>query len=374
MKEKFKDSKLTGSIKIKMDEAKGTWEADKETIVSHIIRICEEYQRQRDTLTLRQLYYQLVANDIIPNHDKVYKKLGGIKDDVVYAGLVDWSIFEDRGRKPMVAYYEDSVAAALGATARIFRLHKQDGQPNLIEVWTEKDAISGILNRVCNPYNVDLVVNKGYSSSTAMYDAYDRFVEEILANRKVIILYFGDHDPSGLDMIRDIRERLMFMFTNGEQLLEHEIIQEWWEREEHTYYDIADVEGYEDIIELFDSEESSAAVMDKFEQGKVALFIKENDLFQIKPIGLTMEQIKYFNPPPNPAKITDPRAAEYVRQHGNISWEVDALTPSTMREIVEKEIKSYMDLGIYEKVLAREVEDKAKIIKIVEELKEEDEE
>ena len=221
MREKFTDRLHTGTIKISMDEHKGVWVADKEKIVNSIVEIAEEYDRAGDNLTLRQLYYQLVARDIIPNHDKVYKKISSIKDDVVYAGLVDWDIFEDRGRKPVNAYYEEDISDALQRTLNSYALDKQKGQPTHIEVWTEKDAISGILRKVTMPYTVSLVINKGYNSSTAMYEAYSRFCTVLEEGRKVCILYFGDHDPSGLDMIRDIRERLMFMFMNGVRRDEH---------------------------------------------------------------------------------------------------------------------------------------------------------
>ena len=134
-----------------------------------IISICKDYKEQGYTLTLRQLYYQLVAKDAIPNHDKVYKKLSSLKDDTVFGGLVDWNTFEDRGRVPIIAAYDESVASALRFAARTYRLNRQLHQPIHIEVWTEKDAISSILRRVTDPLGIRLVVNKGYSSSTAMY-------------------------------------------------------------------------------------------------------------------------------------------------------------------------------------------------------------
>ena len=109
MIEKFEDRNLSGTINIKMDDAKGTWVGDKGRIVSSIVSIANEYMNAGYTLTLRQLYYQLVARDIIPNHDKVYKKIGTIKDDCVYSGLIDWGAFEDRGRVPQTAYCEESV-------------------------------------------------------------------------------------------------------------------------------------------------------------------------------------------------------------------------------------------------------------------------
>ena len=211
MKELFESRNLQGSISIKMDEHKGIWNANKGVICSNIIAIAEEYLNKGYTLTLRQLYYQLVSRDIIPNHDKVYKKISSIKDDIVYSGLVDWRAFEDRGRVPVRAYSEESIPDALQRTVNSYKLDRQLNQPVHIEVWTEKDAISGILKQVTLPLSVPLVINKGYNSSTAMYNAYTRFADILEKGRKVKILYFGDHDPSGLDMVRDIRDRRLPM-------------------------------------------------------------------------------------------------------------------------------------------------------------------
>jgi len=129
MREHFENRSLEGSIRIKMDDAKGIWEADKSIICNAIIDISAEYQRGGYTLTLRQLYYQLVSRDIIPNHDKVYNKISTIKDDLVYSGKVDWNVFEDRGRVPTVAYFEDSVPGALERTVDYYSLNRQEGQP-----------------------------------------------------------------------------------------------------------------------------------------------------------------------------------------------------------------------------------------------------
>ncbi len=85
------------------------------------------------------------------------------------------------------------------------------GQEYYVEVWVEKDALSGVLNPISRKYHVHLVVNKGYSSASAMYDAKDRFIEAMNDGKKCVILYFGDLDPSGEDMVRDINNRLTIM-------------------------------------------------------------------------------------------------------------------------------------------------------------------
>lgn len=366
MKERFKNVNFDGSIKINLGE-RGWWVSDKRELCEAIVGICEEYQNNGDTLTLRQLYYQLVSKDAVPNHDKVYKKISSIKDELVYGGKVDWHVFEDRGRVPIDAYYEDSIEGALERTISLYKLNRQEGQTNIVEVWTEKDAISGILKKVTLPLGVKLVVNKGYTSSTAIYGAYERFVQEIKYGNRITILYFGDHDPSGIDMIRDIRERLTSMFVSGEQMEEDEYLRDWWDNSGNNIYDVADMEGYEDVAKLADTD--SEKLYELFEQGQRLMYLNEKNAFTVTPIGLTMEQIRQYNPPPNPAKITDPRAKEYIRKYGKVSWEVDALRPDLMRDIVKRAIIDNIDVDTYNAVLEAEKEDKAKITKMINEIK-----
>ena len=128
MKERFENRKLNGEINIKLSDSKGYWRADKADICSKMIQISESYLYKGFTLTLRQLYYQLVGKDLIPNHDKVYKKIGSIKDDIVYSGYVDWECYEDRGRVPYIPYCNDSISQAIEATLQLYRLNRQLGQ------------------------------------------------------------------------------------------------------------------------------------------------------------------------------------------------------------------------------------------------------
>lgn len=374
MKEQFKEVNLDGSIYITMDEDKGVWQADKRTVISAMVGICEEYQKARYTLTLRQLYYQLVARDFIPNHDKVYKKISGLKDEAVYGGLIDWAIFEDRGRVPHTPYYENSVTEALERTVEYYRLDRQENQNLHVEVWTEKDAISSILKRVTDRYGITLVVNKGYTSSTAIYGAYERFTEKINRDKKVKILYFGDHDPSGLDMIRDIRERVAFMINKGDRIDPYffECLDDWWKEKKYTVYDVAEFgEKYAGVEELVKdlTARKQERLYELFEEGQLAMYLQETGIFEVEQIGLTMEQIKEYNPPHNPAKITDPRAKGYIKQFGKVSWEVDALKPDVMQGIVKYAIEDSIDMKTYDFVLKQERAEKDQIENIIEDLK-----
>ena len=256
-------------------------------MLERINTILEEYRNDGYVLTLRQLYYQLVSKDIIPNNDREYAKLSNILKKGRMAGIVDWSAIEDRVRVPKLPYWVRDVQHAIQDTIEQYRVDRMQGQQRNIEIWVEKDALSNVLFRVTSKYHIRLMVNRGYSSISAMYDAHRRL------RSGDVILYFGDHDPSGKDMVRDIRERM---------------------------------------------EE----------------FGREVD---VRPVALTMEQIRRFNPPPNPAKITDPRAKWYIREYGRTSWELDALPPRELIRLVEEAVEELIDLDLYNRCLDREQRD-----------------
>ena len=253
-------------------------------LLTTINDILEEYKNDGYVLTLRQLYYQLVSKDIIPNNDKEYAKLSNILKKGRMCGIVDWAAIEDRVRVPKIPYYVDGIDDAINDTIRQYRLDRMKGQPRKVEIWVEKDALSNVLYRVSSKYHIRLMVNRGYSSVSAMYDAFKRM------NNNDVILYFGDHDPSGMDMIRDVRERL----------------------------------------------------------NEFGLQI------DVKPVALNMDQINEFNPPPNPAKITDPRAKWYIAKYGPTSWELDALPPKELIRLTENAVQSIIDIDMYNDMLNEE--------------------
>ena len=257
-------------------------------------KIIEQYAAQGYRLTLRQLYYQLVSQAIIPNKVTEYAKLSKLLVNGRMAGEVDWDAIEDRLRVPKIPYWVRGIINAINDTISQYRLNRMEGQDNYIEVWCEKDALSNVLYRVTEKYHIKLMINRGYSSCTAMHDAFERFD----AQTNSYILYLGDHDPSGLDMVRDIEKRLEDF-------------------------------GVDDLV--------------------------------VRHVAITREQIDEYHPPPNPAKVTDPRANDYIALHGDSSWEVDALNPETLHELLIKEIEGLIDRDKYEMILEQEEEDKEKL-------------
>lgn len=327
--------------------------------------IISSYQAQGLTLSLRQLYYQLVSANLITNEERSYKQLSSLVSDARLAGRMDWDAIEDRVRRPYAASEWDSIGDLVDGALRAFRLPRWAGQENYVELWVEKDALANVLQPIAHEFHITLMVNRGYSSQSAMYESAARFLEACRAPeapddpdyrlddqnemecetcygsgqcqkcdgagtrgrkeekeclecggdgechaagcrdgftrafvRRPVLLYLGDLDPSGEDMVRDIKERLE-MF------------------------------GVHDL--------------------------------DIRKLALTPAQVRQYNPPPNPAKVTDPRAAEYIRQHGTRSWEVDALPPNILAQIIRAELATVCDVKAMEVVKKREEVEKKKL-------------
>jgi hypothetical protein len=269
--------------------------------------IIDEYQQQGLRLTARQLYYQFVSRDLCPNLPAEYKKLTALLTDARYAGMIDWEAIEDRGREPSVPLEFTDLAHRVDSAMRNYRLPRWEGQDKYVELWVEKQALAGVLEPLASQFHVTLMVNKGYSSASAMKESADR-IRSACANDELPadIFYLGDHDPSGEDMVRDIGTRL-------EEL------------------------GVSDL--------------------------------RVNKIALTTAQIKKYKPPPNPAKLTDPRAAAYIALHGNKSWEVDALPPNVLAGLIMAAFKAVIDQNKMDAVIEKEESDKERLRKAVGKIK-----
>lgn len=302
--------------------------------IGQINRIVEEYQRMGYKMTLRQLYYQLVSRDIIPNKQKEYANLSSLLTDARMNGLVDWNAIEDRLRIPSSPNSWESPEDGLDTIIELYELPRMQNQYIYIEVWVEKDALSGVLKRVTREYHIPIMINRGYSSASAMYDAYNRFDEARKLKQKVRILYLGDYDPSGIDMIRDIEHRILEFFIGYTA----NVLDETGEDGDAKILRECPAENYQRILR-------NSKYLD----------------FEVVPIALTREQIDEYTPPPNPAKMTDPRAAKFVDEHGSTSWEVDALRPEVLNQILTDAIEGLIDQKKFDKMKKAEKADVKKL-------------
>lgn len=266
--------------------------ADRRATIDQANRIIREYSAQGYTLTLRQIYYQFVSRDLIPNTERSYKNLGSVISDGRDAGLIDWDAIEDRGRSVTEWPIEEDEKSVLEYIEYEFALDYWERQNVYVEVWVEKDALSSVIERACRRRSVPFMACKGYLSASEAWRAGQRFEDN--EHKRCVMIHLGDHDPSGLDMTRDNEDRLR-LYSHG-----------------------ADIE--------------------------------------VRRIALNRDQVNHYNPPENPAKVTDSRAAAYIAEHGHSSWELDALEPSVLEQLIEDTLADYIDEEIWEETQSEERE------------------
>lgn len=257
--------------------------------------IAKKYKAQGYNLTLRQLYYQFISLDFFPNSEKSYNRLGSIINDARLSGMIDWNHIEDRGRESHgTGWLGHTTPEPADLIAALQWQHAVDlwrDQDYRVEVWVEKQALEEVAERAASAFRVGYFACKGYVSQSEMWRAGERMRKTIEAGQQPIILHLGDHDPSGIDMTRDIEERLSLFAGDG---------------------------------------------------------------VEVRRLALNMPQIRALNPPPNPAKVTDSRFAAYQNKFGDKSWELDAVSPDQLVRIIQSEIRGVLDEVNYEAARADE--------------------
>src|SRR5215467_11289578 len=168
-------------------------------LVSECDQICTQFYEKGYTLTIRQLYYQLVSRNRIANKEREYKNLIAVMTDARYAGLIDWEHITDRVRVLKNDYNSHfaNPEDAVNKHAEKFTIdlwQKQDIRP---EVWIEKDALIEVAGKVCEPLGVPYIAVKAYNSASELWQARKRFREYMRDGRRPLILHLGDHDPTG---------------------------------------------------------------------------------------------------------------------------------------------------------------------------------
>jgi len=284
------------------------------TVIKQADQILRAYAKDGDDLTLRQLYYQFIARDLFPsdwvdkktgskNCDANYDRLGDIIASGRLMGMIDWKHIVDRGRRLRSLSHWWGAAAIIQSASKWFNLDLWENQERRIECWVEKDALIGVLETVCTQNDVPYYSSRGYNSWTEIWEASQRVVKRWSEDgQPTTILYLSDHDPSGMDLTRDTKDKLEGLV--GAHL------------------------NNEDV----------------------------DDVLEVKRIALTQDQIDEYDPPPQPAKQSDARFIRYVNETGlDESWELDALEPSVMRELIQSEIDQLKDQKRWDKDTAEEV-------------------
>jgi len=261
-------------------------------------------------LTLRQIYYRLVSKGIIPNKQSQYQYLSKALVRGRISGQISWHDIEDRTRSfdtYGVRYHDpdtylDSKLRSLKEAPKWYGLPKWYMQPHVVEVWGEKQALEALFSQVTHSVGVTLGICRGYPSITFVHDAATRIADLVDDNvyvEEVTILYFGDHDPSGIDIQRNVIDRLQ----------------------------------------------------DTFDVSVV-----------IERIAITPAQIAKYDIPEMPTKKSDARAKKHIAQYGDVSSvELDAIEPNVLQDLIRNACMNYYDEDINNEREAIVEENKAQI-------------
>ena len=271
--------------------------------------IVKEYAAQGFDLTLRQLHYQFVARDLYANTSQNYNRLKSVVSDGRLAGLIDWDAIVDRTRYVRSLGHWESPHMIVEDAARQFRIDKWKNQGYRPEVWIEKDALTGVIEGVCQENDVPFFSCRGYPSQSEVWRASQRMDKHVENGQTPYIIHLGDHDPSGVDMSRDIVTRIRDTFRTP---------------------------------------------------------------LEFDRLALTMAQVEEFRCPPNFAKLSDSRSPKYIKAYGNESWELDALDPVVMADLIQDAIDVVKDHSQWVEDKSREEESREKLFSAASELERDD--
>ena len=241
------------------------------------------FQQYDTAITLRQLYYRLVSRLLIPNTINSYKRLSRMMVKAREDGDVPINCLEDRSRRVLgrgdLGYnsaeeYLKKKITTLQDSWKSFTMPMWDDQPKNVMISLEKDALSRLVSREANRFSVRTFPTRGYPSFSFVQEM-SRYITNQLGGKPTVVLYFGDFDPSGVDIERDLSERLEKYGTRD---------------------------------------------------------------FTVQRIALTADQIKRYKLPPMPVKMSDARADSFLEEHGDRAVELDALDPNLLQTTVRKAV------------------------------------
>ena len=285
---------------------------DENTIIESVLQILKSMPNFK--FTLRQIFYRLVAHYGYPNTKHSYSRLSKILTVARDEQIIDPERIVDLTRpeyfnNPKYQTLEGYKAEKIQEMTDQFDLDRWESQQLYVEVWIEKEALSRVILPVCKKYRVNLIVGRGYSSSTQVYKASKRFPE----GKPSTILYLGDFDPPGLHIEEKLLKRLRRQLSKTNE------------------------NSIENVLER---------IMN----------------LKVERVALTYDQARIFSLPPSPLKKYSQKYREYMELYGNDVWELDALEPQILINLLEGRIKQLINWEIWEK-REKEVEEKRNQLK-----------
>jgi len=275
-----------------MSRKRISWTPHRSEQLAQIKEVLEEWKDYLP-MTLRQVYYQLVGKGYIKNKRSTYSDLSGVIKWARLDGLIAWNVIEDRTRSLTRKPSHESKEAFIEGEKRLFlkgySRNLLTDQKNYIEVWIEKDALSSLFERVCNEYMIPVVVCRGFSSVSYIRDFVVRANKRRKSGQDITMLYFGDFDPSGMEMLESMK----------------------------------------------------ITIEEEFEVPGI----------NYRRIALLRDDIHKYNLPHSPKalKESDSRAEKFIREYGRYAVELDALSPAVLSSKVRDAIEKELDMTTFEK-------------------------
>ena len=164
-----------------------------------------EVAAEYDRMSVRQLYYQLVARGVIDKTEPAYKRVCDVSAQMRLDGSLDYRAIVDGHRSRRVVFAHDGLRSALEDAHLLYRRNYWLAQPTHVEVWCEKDALTGVIQPVCEAYGVTYVACRGFPSITLRYESAFALAQ---TGKPARIFYFGDHDPSGQQISTNLEPEL----------------------------------------------------------------------------------------------------------------------------------------------------------------------
>lgn len=324
MNEKFMDlkmHKLELNRATRSDRKPWSWTSLKKARAADISAVFNELLRWWP-LTERQAYYRLISSDRIKqvhwfqhgNTEKskvdVYKAIGRTLKWMRIDEMLPWRAIIDEHRettdKRGYSNMQEYINAELAWMFERYNRCMAQKQENYIEIWIEKAALLRIVKPVADKYCRRVVVCKGYNSITFQADFFSRATEAINKGVQPVVLYFGDWDPSGVNMI-------------------HAAMQ--------TLADELDLYGVE-----------------------------------YHRCGINPEHFAIIPADPVPIKPSDSRSKKFIAQHGNVAYELDAFHPEQLQKLVRNSIEAFTDMSAYEKNIELEDDDREELSDLKEDI------
>jgi hypothetical protein len=160
-------------------------------------------------MTLRQVFYQLVVRGVIEKTEEEYQQtVIRLLTDMRMDGQIPFAWLVDESRRRRITQTYNSIAAAARDTAKFYRRSALRECASHIEIWVEKEALSGVLWDVASEYDVPLLVSKGMPSLTLLYGTALQARKAAMAGKSTRVYQFGDWDPSGVLIPQSIERRL----------------------------------------------------------------------------------------------------------------------------------------------------------------------